>query len=74
MSARVMVFSSLLLAMVMTTPAPTFAASVEHGKILLEQHCPRCLDTRMYTRSDRRIGSLDAPKLSGVASFHRPEL
>jgi hypothetical protein len=62
MRARVMVYSLLLLAIFMTTPAPAFAANIEHGKILLEQHCTRCHDTRVYTRPDRRIGSLEALK------------
>ena len=62
MRARVMVYSLLLLAIFMTTPAPAFAANIEHGKILLEQHCTRCHDTRVYTRPDRRIGSLETLK------------
>ena len=60
MKARVMVYSLLLLAMVMTAPAPAFAANIEHGKNLYEQHCTRCHDTRVHTRPDRRIGSLEA--------------
>ena len=62
MKARVMVYARLLLAMVMTTPAAALAASIEHGKTLVEQHCTRCHDTRVYSRPDRRIGSLDALK------------
>lgn len=62
MRAKVMVDSLLLLAMVAPTPAPTFAADIEHGKTLVEQHCTRCHDTSVYSRSDRRIGSLEALK------------
>ena len=62
MRAKVMVDSLLLLAMVAPTPAPAFAANIGHGKTLVEQHCTRCHDTRVYTRPDRRIGSLDALK------------
>ena len=58
-----MVYPLLLLtAMVITAPAPALAANIEHGKILLEQHCTRCHDTRVYTRPGRRIGSLEALK------------
>jgi hypothetical protein len=57
-----MVYALLFLAMFMATSAPALAASIEHGKILLEQHCTRCHDTRVYTRPDRRIGSLEALK------------
>ena len=60
--AGVIVYSLLLLAMFMTTPAPAFAANIEHGKILYEQYCTRCHDTRVHTRPDRRIGSLEALK------------
>ena len=59
-TAGVMVYSLLLLAMFITTPAPAFAANIEHGKTLYEQHCTRCHDTRVHTRPDRRIGSLEA--------------
>ena len=62
MRARVTVYSPLLLAMFMATSAPALAASIEHGKILYEQHCTRCHDTRVHTRPDRHIGSLDALK------------
>ena len=62
MRARVMVYSQLLLAIFMTTPAPAFAANIEHGETLLDQHCTRCHDTHLFTRPDRRIGSLDALK------------
>ena len=58
--AGIIVYSLLLLAMVMTTPAPAFAANIEHGKVLYEQHCTRCHDTRVHTRPDCRIGSLEA--------------
>ena len=58
-----MVYPLLLLTtMVMTAPAQAAAASIEHGKILLEQHCTRCHDTRVFTRPDRRIHSLEALK------------
>jgi len=50
MRARVMVYSRLLLIIFMTTPAPAFAANIEHGKLLLEQHCTRCHNTRVFTR------------------------
>ena len=62
MRAKVMVDSLLLLAMVVPTPAPAFAANIEHGKTLVEQHCTRCHDTGVYSRPDRRIGSLEALK------------
>ncbi len=55
-----MVYALLLLAMSPATPAPAFAANIGHGKILLERHCTRCHDTRVYSRPDRRIGSLQA--------------
>ncbi len=38
------------------------AANIEHGKTLLDQNCTRCHDTRVFTRPDRRIGSLEALK------------
>jgi mono/diheme cytochrome c family protein len=60
MRAGVIVYSLLLIAMIMTAPAPAFAANIEHGKMLYEQHCTRCHDTRVHTRPDRRIGSLEA--------------
>ena len=62
MEARVIVYSLLLLVISATTPAPALAANIEHGKILLEQHCTRCHDTRVFTRPDRRIDSLEALK------------
>ena len=62
MSTQGMIYSLLLLAMVVTTPAPALAANIEHGKILYEQHCTRCHDTRVHTRPDRRIGSVEALK------------
>ena len=62
MRAKVMGHSLLLLSMVAPTPAPAFAADIEHGKTLVEQHCTRCHDTGVYSRSDRRIGSLEALK------------
>jgi hypothetical protein len=62
MRAQVVVYSQLLLAIFMTAPVPGFAANIEHGKILYEQHCTRCHDTRVFTRPDRRIGSLEALK------------
>jgi len=62
MRARVTVYSPLLLAMFMATSAPALAASIEHGKILYEQHCTGCHDTRVHTRPDRRISSLEALK------------
>lgn len=52
MRARVTVYSPLLLAMFMATSAPALAASIEHGKILYEQHCTGCHDTRVHTRPD----------------------
>ncbi len=60
MRARVMACSQVLLAIFLTTSAPAFAADIEHGKILLDQHCTRCHDTRVFTRPDRKIGSLEA--------------
>ena len=62
MRAQVTVCSLLLLATSLTTPAPAFADNIEHGKILYEQHCTRCHDTRVHTRPNRRIGSLEALK------------
>jgi cytochrome c553 len=62
MRAKIMVGWLLLLAMVAPTAAPAFAANIEHGKTLVEQHCTRCHDTGVYSRPDRRIGSLDALK------------
>ncbi len=63
-TAGVMVYSLLLLAMIVTiivtAPAPASAANIGHGKFLYEQHCTRCHDTRVHTRPDRRIGSLEA--------------
>jgi len=40
--------------------APTLAgaADAEAGKALTAQHCNRCHDSRMYTRPDRRVKSL----------------
>ena len=37
-------------------------ANIEHGKTLVEQHCTRCHDTGVYSRPDRRVGSLEALK------------
>jgi mono/diheme cytochrome c family protein len=62
MRAKIMVDWLLLLAMVAPTPAPAFAANIEHGKTLVEQHCTRCHDTGVYSRPDRRVGSLEALK------------
>ena len=62
MEARVMVYSLLLLVIVVPIPAPAFTANIEHGKTLVQQHCTRCHDTDVYSRPDRRIGSLEALK------------
>jgi mono/diheme cytochrome c family protein len=62
MEARVMVYSLFLLAASTPASAPASVANVDHGKTLVEQHCTRCHDTRVYTRPDRRIGSLEALK------------
>ena len=62
MEARVMVYSLFLLAVSMTASAPAFAANIEHGKTLVEQHCTRCHDARVYIRPDRRIASFGALK------------
>jgi len=48
--------------MVITASAPAPAASIEHGKLLYEQHCTRCHDSRMFTCPNRQIGSLEALK------------
>jgi mono/diheme cytochrome c family protein len=55
-----MVYSLLLLPMSMTAPA--LAANIEHGKTLVEQNCTRCHDSRVFTRPDHKIRSLDALK------------
>jgi cytochrome c553 len=62
MRAKIMVDWLLLLALVAPTPAPAFAANIEHGKTLVEQHCTRCHDTGVYSRPDRRVGSPEALK------------
>ena len=54
-----MVYSWLLF---MAAPTLASAADIEHGKFLYTQHCTRCHDTRVHTRTDRRIGSLAALK------------
>jgi len=38
------------------------AADAGRGKSLHEEHCTTCHDTRVYTRPDRRITSLDSLK------------
>jgi len=72
-----MVYSLLLLAMAVPTPAPALAANVEHGKTLVEQHCTRCHDSRVFTRPNHRIDSLEALKnqvkrCELIASVHWP--
>ncbi len=57
---RVMVHLMLLLAAVISTPSS--AATIEHGKILVEQHCTTCHDSRVFTRPDHKIRSLEALK------------
>ncbi len=62
MKTRVMVYSLLLPAISANPLAPVLAADIEHGKALLEQHCTRCHDTRVFTRPDHRIHTLEALK------------
>ena len=76
MTVRVLVYSLSLLAAMMTA-VPAFAADIEHGKLLYEQHCTRCHDTRVFTRPNHRIGSLEALKnqvkrCELIASVHWP--
>ena len=62
MRARVISYLLLFPAISMTTPASVFAADIEHGKKLYEQYCTRCHDTRVHTRADRKMNSLEALK------------
>jgi len=61
--AQVMVYALLLFTLFVAAPAPASAADIEHGKILYEQHCTRCHDSRVFTRPDHRIRSLEALKI-----------
>jgi len=58
-----MVYALLLFTLFVAAPAPASAADIEHGKILYEQHCTRCHDSRVFTRPDHRIRSLEALKI-----------
>ena len=73
-----MVYSRLLFAIFMAAPAPASAANSEHGKSLYEQHCTQCHNTRVFTRPDHRIRSLEALKkqverCERNASVHWPQ-
>jgi hypothetical protein len=43
-------------------PLAAQATDTGRGESLHEEHCTRCHDTRVYTRPDRRITSLDSLK------------
>ena len=46
----------ILLAM---STGPLYAADISHGKSLQQENCMGCHDDGMYTRENRRVGSLN---------------
>ena len=48
----------LVLPAMLLSAQPLQAADIEHGKTLKQKHCMSCHDDGVYTRSDRRVTTL----------------
>jgi mono/diheme cytochrome c family protein len=53
------IVAALALAVALVTPALTVAGAVD-AKALVKEHCSSCHGSEVYTRENRRVGSLEA--------------
>ena len=45
--------------LLLTTIAPLYAADINNGMMLHEEHCMRCHQPEIYTRPDRIVNNLE---------------